>query len=154
MYGTATGIAVFSHNIIYNYNYNYNYGYDQNCTRIAGFLVFKASAYGIYYQGFGELDATDNLLIDNQIGVFGMVIGPKALYHEAANKQCIVRNSIIVGHSKTFSCSEDVERMSVSDESKKRRMNTFGAGENQKAKIGIVFTSFTSSNNGAPILSW
>ena len=129
-----------------------NYKND-DCTRIAKFLVFKSSAYAIYYQGSNSFLANNNILVENQIGVFSIIIGPSSLLHVDGGKRCSVEDSLIIGqspYSAGLNCGVDADLRRTDT----GRMNAFAAGKNRNGRIGLVWPNFVSFQNGAPVLSW
>ena len=125
---------------------------DIKCFKVTGFTIFKSSHYGIYYQGSAELSATENILVDNQINIFTIVIQPGALTHEAAEKKVFIENSLIVGQSEAFDCLKDTKPNGLSES--KSVMDSFGAGLSRSGKIGIVWPNFIGLTNRAPMYSW
>lgn len=140
MYGASSGVVIMP-----------DYA-SHTCVKISAFTIFKSSHYGIYYQGKGELLASENVLVDNQINVFTIVIEPGALTHTAAEKKVVIENSLIVGKSTAFDCLKDVKPNGISE--RRSVMDSFGAGVSQRGKIGIVWPNFIGLNNRAPIYSW
>ena len=112
-----------------------------NCIKIGGFTIFKCSHYGIYYQSYAALILDSNTLIDNQIGAFYMVLGPKGLEHQAANKTIIVQNSLVVGRSLQYSCEKDIKPDDL-NYVQADTITAYGAGDDENGKIGIIWANF------------
>ena len=124
-----------------------------NCIRIRGFTVFKSSHYGIYYQSYASLILDSNILIDNQINAFYMVLAPKSVTHEPSNKTIRVENSLIVGRSVQFSCEKDIKPDDLNF-AEATSITAYGAGDDHLGKIGITWANFLSVLNAAPLKPW
>ncbi len=110
---------------------------------VGGFLIYKSSEYGVYYQGRNRVSISRNILLQNQIGVFIMIYGPPAL-----SDMCIVEECVIVGKvGNNSDCDWSIS-------GNKRKLESFGSGNDGKGMIGIVWPSFMSYGNGAPVFSW
>lgn len=123
------------------------------CLTISGFTVFKSSHWGIYYQDYYSVIIESNILIDNQVNIMTLVIGSSILNHVNNPKIVLIQNMLIVGQSNWFNALKD----KVPDDLNYRQakaMQSFGAGENRKSKIGIVWPYFIRDSNGAPIKPW
>jgi len=124
------------------------------CIDISTFTVFKSAHWGIYYQGNQNLRAYSNILVDNQVNIYGMVFNPNILSHEISNKEYNVSDTIIVGQSTTFNCVTDVKANDLNFRSAKTAAS-FGAGvSNENGKVGLVWANFHSGPNGAPYKPW
>lgn len=60
-----------------------------SCVRISGFTVFKSMHWGIYYQNPYTVVIESNVLVDNFVGVFSMVIQPPTIQHLFSGKNII-----------------------------------------------------------------
>lgn len=107
------------------------------CIRMTGFTVYKSTQTALNYKGAAELIIELNTLIDNQIGVFGFIIEPFSIRHEAGNKKSIIRNNLIVGQSPVYSCIDD-KNIPIMP----KRKTFIGAGPKYDSKIGIVWSHF------------
>ena len=125
------------------------------CIRISGFTVFKSIYWGIYYQGTQSIIIDSNVLVDNQINVFALVVKPSILIHELSNKTYMLTNSLIVGKSSTFDCAVDVwpndinQFFAITSASFSGLDNKYFEGV-----VGCVWANFISAANGAPIKPW
>ncbi|RNA02258.1 fibrocystin-L isoform X1 [Brachionus plicatilis] len=124
-----------------------------SCVKIAGFTIFKAMRYGIYYQGRQSIILDQNKLIDNFISAFTYVIEPAPILHKFSDKFYTNNNSLIVGQSLGFNCLSDVRTFDLNFNSA-TRIETFGAGTNLQGKIGLVWSNFIGAANGAPYKPW
>ena len=130
------------------------YQFEQlNCVSISDFTVYKSSHYGIYYQGGASLLADSNVLVENQVNIFAMVIGPDISSHLIANKRIHVQNSCIVGRTSTFDCANDANPNDLNFMSAES-ISSFGAGIDNRGMVGIGWGSFVSSDNNAPWKPW
>lgn len=139
IYGAATGVAVLR-------------GPVTQCLKVSSFLVFKSSHYAIYYQGKSSLIVDANVLVENQIGVYVILIGKSALTHKAGTQQVTVSNSLFAGQTSAYNCSQDMKPNGISEQ--RSKMGSFGAGEDGRGMIGIVWPAFVSRWNNAPIYWW
>ena len=117
------------------------------CSLIRDFTVYKAFDYGLYYQSESNLEVIDFTSIDNNLGLFPMVVKPAALGHAFADKWVHVSNSSFVGTSSSFDCNTDVSPggPNIILSAQARSWRSPGGG-----KIGIAFPTFSSSSNKAP----
>ena len=122
-----------------------------DCIKISGFTVFKSVFWGIYYQGPQSVIVDSNVLVDNQVNVFAMVIGPSILGHVLSNKFYTLSNMLIVGKSSTFNCTKDV-RPSDFNELFATNIASFSGKSN--GFVGCVWANFLSGANGAPVKPW
>ena len=84
--------------------------------------------------------------------MFPIVYKPPAKSHIVTDKKVYAANLLIVGRSKHFDCINDVTPNNLSDTSSS--MNTFGAGNNKKGFIGLVWPTFIGSDNNVPDKPW
>jgi hypothetical protein len=158
--GSSLG-AQYKHSILNNTVYSSlagvvtfpDYGLTLPCIRLRNFTVFKSSHWGIYYQKSSSLILESNVLVDNQINLFGIVIEPSPLTHEVASKSMVVRNSIIVGQSLSFDCLRDVKPDDLNFKLA-TSITAIGAGSSNTGKIGILWGNFLAASNQAPYYPW
>jgi hypothetical protein len=129
------------------------YLYQLDCVSISGFTVFKSVHYGIYYQNNQSLVVDSNILIDNQVGLLGIVLQPSSLFHEIGNKTITVSNTMIVGNSPFLNCTTDLKPNDLNFQLAKT-IKAIGAGTTSTGKIGIVWPNFLNAPNGAPFKPW
>ncbi|XP_038070546.1 fibrocystin-L-like isoform X1 [Patiria miniata] len=116
------------------------------CTKIANFLIYKSWDFGIYHQSAARLLITDVTLVDNKIAIMPLVFSPAALSHVTSDKFVRVQNSVIVGVSDSFDCTnDDVQPENAGQSSKQRGPRASGGGH-----IGLMWSCFMSSSSGAP----
>lgn len=88
-------------------------------------------------------------VVDNNVGIFPMVLGPPALNHLYQNKKITISKSLIVGKSSVFDCANDKMDFSLPYFTLRRtfdkswRIGTAG-------RIGIGLTIFSSGPNNSP----
>ena len=131
IYGTLGGVAMLPAYYFENLT----------CIKISGFTIFKSSHYGIYYQSYASLIVDSNVLIDNQINVFSMVIAPPGLSHLTSNKTILVQNSLIVGRSLKYDCDKDIKPDDLNFQYA-TTITAYGAGNDVQGKIGIIWANF------------
>lgn len=126
-----------------------------NCTRVSGFTVFKSLHWGIYYESYGSLIVEENVLIENKVGLFSMVVEPNPIEHKAENKTSILRRSLVIGQSPTFDCKTDVPpTKDLNYFYSSMFASSYGAGLGYDAKIGLVWSNFMGGVNKAPLEPW
>ncbi|KAL3886657.1 hypothetical protein ACJMK2_026637 [Sinanodonta woodiana] len=118
-----------------------------SCTRLANFKLWKNHDYGLYYNNGPSIKLTDNVLIENGVNIFSMVVGPVSLDHQYENKFAYVSDTVLVGRTSSFDCSKDVLPVGDTniDLSSKNRPKTINDG-----MVGLVLTTFTAGSNKAP----
>ncbi|KAK3587658.1 hypothetical protein CHS0354_042441 [Potamilus streckersoni] len=118
-----------------------------SCTRLANFTLWKNHDYGLYYNNDPSTKLTDNVVIENGVNVFSMVIGPSSLEHQYDDKFVYVSDTVLVGRTSSFDCSKDV--LPSGDPnielSSKNRPGVINGG-----MVGLVWTTFTAGSNMAP----
>lgn len=139
IYGASTGVAVLR-------------GPNTQCLKVSSFLVFKSAHYAVYYQGESTLMVDNNILVENQIGVYAILIGNSALTHKVTSMEYTVSNSLFVGQTSTYDCAHDVKPNGISEQ--RSKMDSFGAGADGSGKIAIAWPAFVSKWNDAPIYWW
>jgi len=105
---------------------------DWDCIRISGFTVFKGAETGIIHKGFNNIIIDSNIIIDCQVGIYAVVMGPVSTTHVVGKKTSLIKNNLIIGKSPSYKCSED-NAIRVSYDIKE----SIGAGIKYDAKIGI-----------------
>ena len=117
------------------------------CTHITGFTVYKNHDFGIYSQIESPFHVSNITSVDNNLGLFPMVIKPPAVSHEAADKYVKVYDSTFVGRSAAFDCTKDrlPDNFNFQASSGGRGYSTETGGI-----VGIGFATFSSSSNSAP----
>ena len=98
-----------------------------SCVAYSHFTIFKSTFYGIYYQNPQQLILDSNIMIDNQVSVFSMILGPSSTDHVPSNKTVQITNSLFVGRSSSFDCTRDVKPNDLNILSSDT-MPSFGAG--------------------------
>ncbi|PWA19457.1 hypothetical protein CCH79_00020609 [Gambusia affinis] len=76
------------------------------CSFIRGFFVWKAFDFAIYFQVIMDVVVSNVTLVDNGMGIMPLVFAPPSLSHAYADKSVLVQNSLIVGSSPAFNCSD------------------------------------------------
>uniref|UniRef100_A0A3P9PH58 PKHD1 like 1, tandem duplicate 2 n=1 Tax=Poecilia reticulata TaxID=8081 RepID=A0A3P9PH58_POERE len=97
------------------------------CSFIRGFFVWKAFDFAIYFQVVMDVVVSNVTLVDNGMGIMPLVFAPPSLSHAYADKSVRVQNSLIVGSSPAFNCSDTLS-----------------------GRSGICWPTFQSGHNAAP----
>jgi len=74
--------------ILFNNNDSY-----ANVLYLSGFTVWRNYDFGLYYQGAGSVEFTNNVAIENGVSMWHLVIGPPSLSHQRHNKYALVKDS-------------------------------------------------------------
>lgn len=149
VYATLAGVATMP-----DFLYTQDSASSISCSRLRNFTIFKSFYWGIYYQSPYSLIEESNVLVDNQVSLFSMIIQPSPLTHELASKFHIVRNSIVVGQSSSFNCTRDVPPSKDISYIQATSSKAIFSGANSTGKIGITWANFLAGGNGAPFKPW
>uniref|UniRef100_A0A3B3YLL5 G8 domain-containing protein n=1 Tax=Poecilia mexicana TaxID=48701 RepID=A0A3B3YLL5_9TELE len=117
------------------------------CSFIRGFFVWKAFDFAIYFQVVMDVVVSNVTLVDNGMGIMPLVFGPPSLSHAYADKSVHVQNSLIVGSSPAFNCSDTLssDDFNVATTSLHRAPRPPQGG-----RSGICWPTFQSGHNTAP----
>lgn len=88
-------------------------------------------------------------LVDNNVGIFPMIIGPAALDHAYQNKKVTISKSLVVGKSSVFDCANDKMDFSLPYVNLRRTFDKSWRIET-KGRTGISISIFSSGPNNAP----
>lgn len=77
------------------------------CSRLNDFLVWENLDYGIFAWPVCSIIISKLRAVDNRVNVFPNVHGPHILTHKTENKFFILRDSLLVGTSPGYDCSDD-----------------------------------------------
>lgn len=123
------------------------------CVRVSGFTIVKSAKIEIYVQTPHTLHADNKSLIENQMGIYGMIIEPRIAGHEMSNKIYNVSDSLIIDQSSSFNCTCDSLHLTL-NYNKSTLINSYGVGLNRRGKLGMVWSNFLSGTNQAPKKTW
>ncbi|XP_043994771.1 fibrocystin-L-like isoform X2 [Gambusia affinis] len=117
------------------------------CSFIRGFFVWKAFDFAIYFQVIMDVVVSNVTLVDNGMGIMPLVFAPPSLSHAYADKSVLVQNSLIVGSSPAFNCSDTLssDDFNVATTSLHRAPRPPQGG-----RSGICWPTFQSGHNTAP----
>ncbi|XP_017158739.1 PKHD1 like 1, tandem duplicate 1 [Poecilia reticulata] len=117
------------------------------CSFIRGFFVWKAFDFAIYFQVVMDVVVSNVTLVDNGMGIMPLVFAPPSLSHAYADKSVRVQNSLIVGSSPAFNCSDTLssDDFNVATTSLHRAPRPPQGG-----RSGICWPTFQSGHNAAP----
>lgn len=76
------------------------------CSKLSNFLIWENLDYGIFAWQKSSLEVTGLISVDNPVAVFPNVWGPDILSHQTENKFFNFKDSVIVGTSPGYVCSE------------------------------------------------
>ena len=76
------------------------------CSKIANFLIWGNLDYGIFTHPMSSIVLSNIMLIDNPTSLLPHIWRPHALTHETADKSLTLTDSLIVGTSPGYDCSD------------------------------------------------
>uniref|UniRef100_A0A8D0SJH6 Fibrocystin-L n=1 Tax=Sus scrofa TaxID=9823 RepID=A0A8D0SJH6_PIG len=117
------------------------------CSLIQGFTIWACWDYGIYFQTTESVRVENVTLVDNGMAISSMIYMPPAISHKISSKTVQIKNSLIVGSSPKFNCSDvltnDDPNIELSAAHRSSRPPSGGRG-------GICWPTFASGHNMAP----
>ncbi|XP_012578380.1 PREDICTED: fibrocystin-L [Condylura cristata] len=117
------------------------------CSLIQGFTIWTCWDYGIYFQTTESVQIYNVTLVDNGMAISSMIYMPAAVSHKISSKIVQIKNSLIVGSSPEFNCSDiltdDDPNIELSALHRSSRPPSGG-------RSGICWPTFTSAHNMAP----
>ncbi|KAM9050154.1 fibrocystin-L [Megaptera novaeangliae] len=144
------------------------------CSLIQGFTIWACWDYGIYFQTTESVRIYNVTLVDNGMAISSMIYMPPAVSHRISSKTVQIKNSLIVGSSPEFNCSDvltnDDPNIELSAAHRSSRppsgkdFRTFNFGVHMSAysnfinfllfikggRSGICWPTFASAHNMAP----
>ncbi|KAM9385916.1 fibrocystin-L-like isoform 2-T2 [Pholidichthys leucotaenia] len=119
------------------------------CSHIRDFFIWRNFDYGIYFQTFMNVMVSKVTLVDNGMGIMPLIYGPPAVSHAFADKIVQIQNSLIVGSSPSFNCSDtlpgsDFNLLTTAGHRAPRPV--------QGGRSGISWPTFQSGHNNAPFM--
>ena len=82
-------------------------GTSKYCWKAERFLIWKNYDYGIYSWPDKSIVVTDSVFVDNKISLSLQVFGPNPVAHQSKDNKITVKDSLFVGMSDTFDCTQD-----------------------------------------------
>ena len=82
-------------------------GTSKYCWKAEKFLIWKNYDYGIYAWPDKSVIITDSVFVDNKISLSLQVFGPNPLSHTSRDNKITVKDSLFVGMSDIFDCTQD-----------------------------------------------
>ncbi|TKC41541.1 hypothetical protein EI555_014575, partial [Monodon monoceros] len=117
------------------------------CSLIQGFTIWACWDYGIYFQTTESVRIYNVTLVDNGMAISSMIYTPPAVSHRISSKTVQIKNSLIVGSSPEFNCSDvltnDDPNIELSAAHRSSRPPSGG-------RSGICWPTFASAHNMAP----
>uniref|UniRef100_A0A3P8VH65 PKHD1 like 1, tandem duplicate 2 n=1 Tax=Cynoglossus semilaevis TaxID=244447 RepID=A0A3P8VH65_CYNSE len=119
------------------------------CSLIRDFFIWRSFDYGIYYQTSSNVVVSQVTLVDNGMGIMPIIYAPPSLTHMFADKMTQIQNSLIIGSSPEFNCSDT---LSKSDYNIFNRADLGHAAARPPngGRSGICWPTFASGHNAAP----
>ncbi|XP_028646739.2 fibrocystin-L-like [Erpetoichthys calabaricus] len=120
-----------------------------DCTFIQGFTVWKCWDYGIYFQTSMSVQISNVTLADNGMGIMPMSYTPPSVSHQYSNKTIQIENSLFVGSSPDFNCSDVLTANNINIQ--------YTPGQRsprplQGGRSAVGWPTFASQQNGAPAM--
>ena len=119
------------------------------CTLVSNFTIYHTFDFGVYVQTEASVHVMNYLSIDNQLGVYPMVIKPSATAHQYANKYFKISQSTFVGRSSIYDCQDTLSGLNIDLSEQGRSWTSEGDG-----KVGFSWPTFSTGDNGAPTKPW
>ncbi|MBN3294524.1 PKHL1 protein, partial [Polypterus senegalus] len=118
-----------------------------DCTFIQGFTVWKCWDYGIYFQTYMNVQISNVTLVDNGMGIMPMSYTPPSVSHQYSNRTIQIENSLFVGSSPDFNCSDvlTTSNINIQYTSGQRSPRPLQGG-----RSAVGWPTFASQHNGAP----
>ncbi|XP_058524528.1 fibrocystin-L isoform X1 [Ochotona princeps] len=117
------------------------------CSLIQGFTIWACWDYGIYFQAMESVHIHNVTLVDNGMAIFPMIYTPAAIAHKISSKTVQIQNSLIVGSSPDFNCSDVLTNNDPNIElTAPHRSSRPPSG----GRSGICWPTFASAHNMAP----
>ncbi|XP_078542272.1 fibrocystin-L-like [Lissotriton helveticus] len=117
------------------------------CSLIQGFTLWRCWDYGIYFQTTERVQINNVSLVDNGMGIFSIIYTPSATTHSRSNKIVAIKNSLLVGSSPNFNCSDVLTNSDANIELSSAHRSTRPP---KGGRSGISWPTFASGHNGAP----
>ncbi|KAK0070514.1 fibrocystin-L [Biomphalaria pfeifferi] len=122
---------------------------NDSCIIYNGFTLWKNFDFGFYQNNIANVIYTKNILVENGVGIFPMVVGPNQVTHKSEDKFVEVNYNIFIGKTATF--SETLDVLTKTDSLINYSPNARGDGSfSACGKIGIETATFTGGSNMAP----
>ncbi|XP_073925166.1 fibrocystin-L isoform X4 [Castor canadensis] len=117
------------------------------CSLIQGFIIWACWDYGIYFQTTESVHIYNVTLVNNGMAIFSMIYMPAAISHKISRKTVKIKNSLIVGSSPEFNCSDVLTNEDPNIElTAAHRSSRPPSG----GRSGICWPTFASAHNMAP----
>ncbi|KAI5615922.1 fibrocystin-L precursor [Silurus asotus] len=119
-----------------------------DCSQIQGFTIWRSFDYGIYFQVYMSIIVSNVTLVDNGMGIMPLIYEPPSVTHEYSNKSVIIQDSLIVGSSPNFNCTDtlSVNDTNIALSGGQRAPRPLNGG-----RSGICWPTFESAHNHAPM---
>ncbi|MCJ8746157.1 hypothetical protein PDJAM_G00138700 [Pangasius djambal] len=119
-----------------------------DCSQIQGFSIWKSFDYGIYFQVYMSVVVSNVTLVDNGMGIMPLIYEPPSVSHAYSNKTALVQDSLIVGSSPNFNCSDT---LSMNDTNIALSAGHRAPRPLNGGRSGISWPTFESAHNQAPM---
>ncbi|CAL1525942.1 unnamed protein product [Lymnaea stagnalis] len=123
---------------------------NSTCILYNGFTLWKNMDFGFYFNNNGSVIFKNNVLVENGVGIFPMLVGPSAVKHAYTDKYVEITGNIFIGKTAAFSEKLDVVDKTDDNIVLSEQIRSHGSLV-VCGKIGIEFTTFTGGGNGAPV---
>ncbi|XP_065804470.1 fibrocystin-L [Labrus bergylta] len=119
------------------------------CSLINDFFIWRSFDYGIYYQTPSSVIVSNATMVDNGMSIMPITYGPPSLSHKFADKFASVKNSLFVGSSPDFDCSDTLSSSdyNVRGSAQHRAPRPINGG-----RSAICWPNFHSAHNNAPLM--
>nr|XP_032810523.1 fibrocystin-L isoform X1 [Petromyzon marinus] len=147
--GVSSAVAAWSDNEVHGGLFGVYMNKDgyPGCSHIQGFLIWSCWDYGIYFQVTESVRVSNVSLVDNGMGLMSIIYSPLATSHKYSQKTVLVQNSLVVGTSPSFSCSD---RLTNTNPNVQLTMEHRSPRPATNGRSGICWPTFASGHNRAP----
>ncbi|MBN3294523.1 PKHL1 protein, partial [Polypterus senegalus] len=118
-----------------------------NCSFVQGFIAWKCWDYGIYFQTEMSMQVSNVTLVDNGMGIMPMSYKPPSVSHSYSDKTIEIKNSLFVGSSPNFNCSDILTNNDPNVQITVAHRSTRPL---QGGRSGVCWPTFASAHNLSP----
>ncbi|XP_062600839.1 fibrocystin-L-like [Saccostrea cucullata] len=116
-----------------------------DCVQINNFEVWKSVDYGIYYNNLVNNVIKGVKAADNGVNIFQFIIGPPSVLHVYEDKFAKVEDSLIIGTSDAFDCTNDVSNANDCN----IKLSKQSRAHSGSRRLGVTMPTFSSGGNKA-----
>ncbi|XP_076438726.1 fibrocystin-L-like isoform X2 [Babylonia areolata] len=122
------------------------------CTKWSGFRAWRNADWGLYLFNTASMEVEDLVGVENGASLLLFVMGPSSTTHDMEDKAITVRDSVFVGRTSSFDCSEN--SLDSSDPNVRLSGQARGWRYGSCGRTAIAFPNFVNGSNDAPTKGW